>query len=73
MYVPSLWIQKEKDFSSSLYMDYIILLKIHPSYFDENGIDVSLQNEHILENNYLTKLTVTSASESSSSDSDSDQ
>ena len=54
-------------------MDYIILLKIHPSYFDENGIDVSLQNEHILENNYLTELTVTSENESSSSDSDSDQ
>ena len=54
-------------------MDYIILLKIHPSYFDENGIDVSLQNEHILENNYLTELTVTSENKSSSSDSDSDQ
>ena len=54
-------------------MDYIILLKIHPSYFDENGIDVSLQNEQILGNNYLIELTFTSESESSSSDSDSDQ
>ena len=53
-------------------MDYIILLSIHPSYFDANGIDVSLQNEQTLENNYLTELTVTSESESSSSDSDSD-
>ena len=54
-------------------MDYIILLNIHPSYFDENGIDVSLQNEQILGNNYLIELTFTSESESSSSDSDSDQ
>ena len=52
-------------------MEYII--KIHSSYFDENGIDVSLQNEQILENNYFTKLTVTSESESSSSNRDSDQ
>ena len=54
-------------------MDYIILLKVHPSYFDENGIDVSLQNEQFLENNYLIELTVISECESSSSDSDSDQ
>ena len=53
-------------------MDYIIFLNIHPSYFDANRIDVSLQNEQTLENNYLTELTVTSESESSSSDSDSD-
>ena len=64
--------KKQKHFSYSLYMDYIMLLNIHPSYFDANGIDVSLQNEQTLENNYLTELTVTSESESSSSDSDSD-
>ena len=52
-------------------MEYII--KIHSSYFDENEIDVSLQNEQIPENNYFTKLTVTSESESSSSNRDSDQ
>ena len=36
-------LKKENNFSYSLYMDYIKLLKIHHSYFDENGIDVSLQ------------------------------
>ena len=66
MYVPFLWIKKEKNFSYSLYMDYIIFLKIHPSCFDENGIDISLQNQQILEDNYLIELTVTSESESSS-------
>ena len=40
-------LKKEKNFSYSLYMDYIISLKIHPSYIDENGIDISLQNEQI--------------------------
>ena len=59
--------------SADNFPDYIILLNIHPSYFDENGIDVSLQNEQFLENNYLIELTVISESESSSSDSDSDQ
>ena len=47
-------------------MDYIIFLKIHPSCFDENGIDISLKNQQILEDNYLIELTVTSESESSS-------
>ena len=40
-------LKKEKNFSYSLYMDYIISLKIHPSYIDENEIDISLQNEQI--------------------------
>ena len=35
-------LKNENNFSYLLYMDYIILLKIHPSYFEENGINVSL-------------------------------
>ena len=69
MYVPSLWIKKE----FLLLALYVVHYKVHSSYFDENGIDVSLQNEQILENNYFTELTVTSESESSSSNRDSDQ
>ena len=69
MYVPSLWIKKE----FLLLTLHVVHYKVHSSYFDENGIDVSLQNEQILENNYFTELTVTSESESSSSNRDSDQ
>ena len=41
-------LKKENNFCYPPYMDYTILLKIHPSYFDESGVDVSWQNEQIL-------------------------
>ena len=73
MYVLSLWIKKRKEFFLLALHGLHYTFKDYPSYSDENGTDLSLQNEQILENSYLTEPTVTSESESSSSGSDSDQ
>ena len=75
---PNFWItclpyvlRKQKN--GNYYMDYVILVKVDPVNFAENGIDVKGDREKVLESVYFDEMClVTDGDDTGSEDSDSD-
>ena len=80
---PNFWItclpyvlRKQKN--GNYYMDYVILLKVDPINFSDNGIDVKIDCEKVLESAYFDDVCLvtdedSTGSEDSDSDSDSEE
>ena len=67
-----------KQENGNYYMDYVILLKVDPINFAENGIDVKVYSEKALESAYFDDVCLitdgdSTGSEDSASDSDSEE
>ena len=64
---------KETKKNGNYYMDYVILVKVDPINFSENGTDVKVGCEKVLENAYFDDMClVTDGDTTGSEDSDSD-
>lgn len=63
-------LRREKHCTSTLYMDYVILLTAKPGDFQENGIDLLPDRQLCYENNYFEGLELVSDSASSSDESE---